>query len=187
MVSHTISATEEKNSIIVYDCTGAFSYANKGGYGLPNAKLEDFFEAYFEVKPPSWKEGQDPIKVDVYPSFPSTDEFGFEVLPHMLNMKEIESGEYKIKYITKYKDKKGATFTQSAMLTLFCMNSITCCIDKKQKQVRAGGFGDPRQKLIIELSNLLQSVNYQIDCGNYGIANEDLEYLKAQCNCCGCS
>lgn len=182
-----ISATEQKNSIILYECTGNYSINNKGGYGLPNPKIEDVSEAYFEVKTPSFIDGGDPIVINAYPSFPTNEERGYEVLPQAFGMKEIESGEYKIKYIVVYKDKNGSSFTKTAFYTLFCLNSVTCCVDKMVKGIRAGGFNDPKQQLTIELSNLLTSIKYQVDCGNTGIANSDLEYLKEQCKCCNCS
>ena len=111
----------------------------------------------------------------------------FEILPSMLAMEEIESGEYKIKYITVYKDKKGGEYTKKATYSLFCTKSMICCVDKMVKNIRSGGFKDPKQQLIIELSNLLQGVLYQVECGNYGLANKDSEYIKAHCKCCGCN
>lgn len=185
-----ISVTEEKNSIIFYDCTGPFSFQdNKGGFGIPNQKITDVVDAYIEIKRPDWQEGQEPIKITVYPDLPNLTKSGYELTPSMLgsNNGEVESGQYKLKYVVITEDKNGGRLTHTAYVTLFCMNSVTCCIDKRMKEVRSGGYKDPRQQLIIELSNLLESVNYQVKCGNLGIANEDVEYLKSQCKCCGCS
>jgi hypothetical protein len=184
-----ISVTEEKNSIIFYDCTGPHSYDNKNGYGHPNPKIEDVVEAYLEVKRPGWVEGQEPIKIVLYPSVPNLTGFGFELTPSMLGSSnnDVESGQYKFKYVVVTVDKNGLRLTHTAYVTLFCMNAVTCCIDKRIKEIRAGGHNDPKQQLIIELSNLLEAVKYQIDCENFGIANEDVEYLKSQCKCCGCS
>lgn len=182
----SISATEEKNSIYLYDCTGNYNPATKNGYGIPNVKIEDVTEAFFEIKTPNFTTGDNPIIIDVFPDMPNKEGIPYEVLPYSLNMQEIESGEYKIKYTIVVKDKNG-THTYTAFYALFCVKSVTCCIDKKAKEIRSGGSKDEKQKLIIELSNLLQSVKYQIDCGNYDTANEDTEYLKTQCKCCGCS
>lgn len=183
-----ISAVEEGNSIIVYDCTGNYSHSNTGGYGGLNPKRDDVVEMYFDIKTPTWKEGQDPIRINVYPDLPNKEEFGYEILPSFLQMgDEIESGQYIIKATLVTEDKNGSKTTKTAVMVLFCVKSITCCVDKKVKDVRAGQFNDPKQQLIIELSNLLESLNYQVKCGNYGIANKDLEYLKSHCKCCGCS
>ena len=185
----SISVTEEKNSIIFYDCTGSYKYDNTNGYGIPNFKIEDAVEAYLEIKNPTWKEGQEPIKIDLFPNFPSIDKYGFELLPSKLGgtNNEVESGQYKFKYVVVMQDKLGIKHTFSAYVTLFCINSVTCCIDKRMKEVRSGGANDPKQQLIIELSTLLESTNYQVECENYETANEMVEYLKANCKCCGCS
>lgn len=184
----SISAKEEKKSIFLFECTGSYSFDNKGGYGGLNPKVTDAVEAYVEVQTPSMNDGDELIKINLYPNFPTSTEVGFEILPTQLGMKnEIESGRYKFKYTVVTQDKNGVKTTKTAYFVLFCMNSVTCCIDKRIKEIRAGGSNDPKQKLLIELSNLLESVKYQIDCGNLGTANEDVDYLKSQCKCCGCS
>lgn len=185
----SISVTEEKKSIVFYDCTGSYRYDNLNGYGTPNFKVENAVEAYLEIKNPTWKEGQEPIKIDLFPDFPTVDKFGFELTPSKLGgtNNEVESGQYKIKYVVVMEDSKGSRFTFTAYVTLFCIKSVTCCIDKRVKEIRANGFNDPKQQLIIELSTLLESVNYQVECENYETANEMVEYLKTHCKCCGCS
>lgn len=186
-LSLNISASEEKNSLIIYDCTGNYSVDNKTGYGVPNLKIEDVMDAFFEIKGPNWQPGQDPIKITVYPDLPNKEGLGYEVLPSALgNPTEIESGKYEIKYTVIFKDKKGTQITKTAFYTIVCIKSVTCCIDKRMKEVNRFGANDPKQQKIIELSNLLESVCYQIECGNFGTANQDIEYLKSQCKCCGC-
>lgn len=182
-----ISATEEKNSIYLYDCTGNYSFENKGGWGIQNSKIESVIEAFYEVRPPGLKKSDPPVLITVFPNIPNKEGNPYEVLPHVFGKNEIESGEYKIKLTTVTEDKVNGKKTHTAFYSLFCLKSVTCCIDKKMMQVRSGGFKDEKQKLILELSSLLTAVTYQVDCGNYDTASEDTEYLKAQCSCCGCS
>lgn len=185
----SISATEEINSFIIHDCTGKYTPDNEGGYGLPNVRIEDATDAFFEIRTPSLKESDEAIKIVVYPDLPSLDVSAYEILPSMLNFTndEIESGEYKIKYTVLTTDKLGVNRTNVAYLTKVFTKTIECCIDKMTaNKLTKGVFKDEKQKLVIELSNLLEDVKKQIDCELTKKANETIEYLKSQCKCCDC-
>jgi hypothetical protein len=182
-----LSAEEAKNSFVIYDCTGKYSSSNEGGYDYKNPRVSDIQEAYLEIKSPSSKT---PVIVNVLNKLPNENGDGFEIMPYMVSLgqavPEIESGKWEIKAIFKGVDKKGADFVATGYLTKVFVNSITCCIDRHMKIVGKDAFKDEKQKKVLELSNLLETVNYQINCELYNEANTVIEYLKAQCKCCGC-
>lgn len=182
-----ISIQEEKNSIIVNDCTGTFSIKNTGGYGTQNLRIEDITDAYIEVQPPSATEKY-PFKVVTFPEFPDKDFPAYEIMPNDVGAEEIESGEWKFKMTVVFTDPKtGASSTKTAYATEVLTKNVECCIDKMTSgKLRINASNDPKQKLIIELSNLLEDVKKLIGCGQYGKANEVIEYLKSHCKCCGC-
>jgi hypothetical protein len=184
-LSPKISVSEEKNSFNVFDCTGLFSSNNKGGYGVYNPQVKDTTEAFIEVSTPD--SGETKYKVDVYPYLPNTDKTGFEVVPLKVGYSDgvLQSGKYTIKF-TVIGTYKGKAFTYSVTHVVVFTRAVECCVDARMKELDKNVFKDDKQKKIIELSNLLENVCYQIDCGLYDLANETIEYLKLQCQCCGC-
>lgn len=183
-----ISATELKNSFVVYDCTGKFSSSNPGGYGVHNPDINHVQDAYLLIWSPNLPKGADPYKVKVYPDMPNKENLGYEVLPYMIGQQknELESGKYKIKFVESGIDKSGVPFEKSALFVIVFVNNITCCIDKLIPKIGPDPFKDERQKKIIELSNLLESVCQQIKNELYDKADENIEYMKGQCKCSGC-
>jgi len=184
-----ISTSEQKNSFAVYECTGNYSSSNTGGYGAYNPKIKDVEDAFLEIYTPKnpFTPDATPYKIKVYPDMPNDKGFGYEITPSMINQQnEIESGKYTIRYTVVGKDKDGVSYTRTTMHTAVFINSISCCVDKKMKNVDKNAFKDEKQKKILELNNLLQSVQYQIDCELFDSAAEVIEYLKGQCKCCGC-
>lgn len=177
-----ISVEECVNSFIVNDCTGAYSYDNKGGYGPLNKEISAITEAYLEFWGPSDTEYSN--KLNVLGELPNKDGFGVEILPYMVgNQDGIESGKWKIKYTEVY-----ASGTYATTETVVFTKNIECCIDKLTANGLNGDvFKDEKQKLIIELSNLLESVIKQKECGLYDTANKNIDYLKSHCKCCGCN
>ena len=180
-----ISAEELNNSVIINDCTGTYGPNNKSGYGVYNDKIEDITDAFIEVQPPSSNEPY-PFKIKTHPDFPNKEGFSFELLPYQFNMKVIESGEWKFKMTVVFVNKNG-TFTRTAFATEVFTADVECCIDKMTSgQLKPGALNDPKQRLIIELSNMLESMKKQIEQGLHGKANETIELLKGHCQCCGC-
>jgi len=182
-----ISADELSNSFIVNDCTGNYAHDNTGGYGPPvNYQIKDIKEAYLEFKFPSDTEYSH--KVITTPDFPNKDGFGIEILPYMVGLADIESGQCKIKFTVVFNTKTGSTETFSAYTTIVFVKNIECCIDKlTANRLNTGAFKDEQQKLILELSNLLEGVKYQIEDGLYDTADKTIDYLKSHCKCCGCN
>lgn len=184
-----ISTSELKNSFVVYDCTGKFSSSNQGGYDSQNPKIKDVEDACLNIFTPSNPYSQDatPFKIVVYPDLPNDKGFGFEVMPEMIGQKDsVESGKYTIEYVVSGKDKNGISYTRKSTHVCVFVNSVICCIDKRGKHVDKNAFKDEKQKKTLELDNILQSVLYQIECELFDAASENIEYLKAQCECCGC-
>lgn len=183
-LSINISASEEKNSLNVFDCTGLYSPNNKGGYGVYNPQIKDVETAVLEITKASTGEK---FTVDVFPYLPTTTDVGFEVLPHQLGSSngEIESDVYSIK-MTVTGTYKGKSFSYFGIIKKVLTKSVECCVDKWTKLIDKNVFKDDKQKKAIELNNLLESLCYQIDCELYDEASKTIEYLKVQCQCCGC-
>lgn len=186
-VQLNISIQEERNSIIVNECTGFYSIKNIGGFGTINEKIEDITDAFIEIQPPS-ATSKYPFKVKTFPNFPNKELISYEILPVDVNAQEIESGEWKFKYTVEFTDPKtGKVTTRTAYEAAVLTKNVECCIDKMTSgKLRIDALNDPKQKLIIELSNMLEGVKQLIECGQYGKANETIEYLKSHCKCCGC-
>jgi len=181
----SISATELKSSFLINDCTGTYAFDNKCGFGIPNLRIEDIIESNLEIQPPS-SASEYPISINVYPDFPNKEGDSYEVLPYMVGMQEIESGEWKFKLVVVF-NKGGVKTTKTAYLTKVFVKTVECCIDKLTSgKLKVNAINDDKQKLILELSNLLEDVNYQIECGLNETANKNIEYLKSHCQCCGC-
>jgi len=182
-----ISIEELQNSFVIKDCTGKFSFENKTGYGVPNYKYEDINDAFIEIYSPSCNGVA--IKINTLPDFPNKDEFDYEILPYMVGSKhnEIESGLWKVRQTVIFNKKDGSLDKQTTLGIIVMKNSIECCIDKlTANKLTHDVFKDDKQKLIIELSNLLEDVKLQIERGLNDLANTTIEYLKSHCKCCGC-
>lgn len=185
-IESKISVKEKSNSILITDCTGTFNPSNKGGYGTQNFTKSQITDAFIEVQKPSHTE-EYPVKINTYPNFPkSVDEF--EILPYMIDGDtEIESGKWKFKQTVIFTDSKGKKTTSTAYEVVVFTKNVACCIDKMTAgKLKYDGLNDKKQILIRELSNLLEDVEKQIKCGLYDKANDTINYLKSQCECCGC-
>ncbi len=190
-LKYKISVIEEKNSLIVYDCVGAYKYDNLTGYGKPNdIEVKNITSTIFYVTTPNLPKGSEPYKVDVSGNWPvSTDlQLGMEILPYQIGEKnnELTSGQYTIKAEISGTDRQGNAFKKTDIFAIICKKQIECCVDKAMKHVNTNAFKDAKQKATIELNNLLESVNYAIDCGLTNEAIEKIELINAQCGCCGC-
>lgn len=176
-----ISTIEETKSFVVTDCTGKHSASNPGGFGAPNIQTSDIETSVITITTPQKSD----FEINVYPDFPNKDGIAYEILPYMLNMKEIEAGEYNIKLVITGTDKKGVKFTKTAYYTAFMTKSVDCCIDKMiSKHI---GTTDPVKKQeLIEINNLLTSLHYSVSCGRLNRATKIVDLLKETCSCCDC-
>jgi hypothetical protein len=179
-----ISAKEFSNSFAVYDCTGAYaSGSNTGGWGIPNPKIENVTEDYIEVYPPNTTS---PYKINLYDTFPTTDcQLGYEITPSMVGNTYIVSGQWKIVRTTVGTDNNGISYTKKAVCLVVFTQSARCCVDKMLKNVTYDSFKDKKKKLALELDALLNSIERTKDCLPTG-ANDILEFINLQCQCCGC-
>lgn len=180
-----ISAEEKDSLILIKDCTGSFSPSNTGGYGTQTFTKDQVTDSFLEIEPPSSKEPY-PFKIQTYPGFPnSLNEL--KVYPSSIGAEEIESGKWKFKLTVVFTDKKGKETTVTANEVKVFIKNVSCCIDKMTaNKLKPNALSDPKQRLVFELSNMLEGVKRQMKCGLYDKANETIEYLKSQCECCGC-
>jgi hypothetical protein len=176
-----ISAIEENKSFVVTDCTGKYSSSNQGGFGAPNIQTSDIETSILFITTPDKTEFQ----INVYPDFPNKDGIAYEILPYMLNMQEIESGEYNLKLVITGTDKKGVKFTKTAYHTQFMTKTVSCCIDKIISK-NIGTTDKLKKQEMIELNDLLKSLEYSIDCGRMNRATKIVDLLKETCSCCDC-
>lgn len=172
-----ISVQEEKNSFIVKDCTK--------DYGADGLNKDYITKAVLEVQPPSATEPY-PFKIDTYPYFPKLNNEK-EILPFKVGADEIESGEWKFKLIVTFKKSTGQEVTKTAYHSEIFINQVVCCVDKMTPAIDNNAFNDPKQKAIIELSNLVENLKRQKECGLTEEAKKTIDLLKEKCKCCGCS
>lgn len=183
-----ISASEQKNSFIVYDCTKNYKFDNLGGWGTINPEIKNITSAIIYVTPPNLPKGSDPYAVDVTGNFPNENGLGMEILPNQVGQvnNRLESGPYKIKLEVIGTDRKGLKFKKDATLLEIFINDVTCCVDGLQKFVNRDAHKDKKQQAAIELNNLLESANHAISCDLVEQATEIIEILKSQCVCIDC-
>lgn len=178
----SISATEQKTSLIINDCTGKYSSSNQGGFGVPNPKVSDIETSKLEITIPSGDVKTITINVG---DFPNEKGIGYEILPYMVGMQELESGEYKIKLEIAGTEKSGRPFIKSALTRVILTNSVSCCVDKLISK-NIGTENAEKKKEMIELNNLINSMNESIRCGRYSTSKKIIDYLKEKCECCNC-
>lgn len=181
-----ISAKEDKDIIVVYDCTGKYSYDNKYGWGKPNYELKIVASAQLEVYPP---EVVTPILVTVFPDFPTDDtDLGYELTADLFSMQKIESGVWKIGMRVKGKDSKGANFEVYNENKFIFTEVAECCVDKLRSitaNVPVTVFTkDDKRKKASELSTLLEDALWAKKCGKYDVAQKILKFINLQCQCC---
>lgn len=206
----SISVEEQANSFFVYNCTGEYHMKdNLGGFGGPNPKITDITTSVITVIPtpnPNIPFNLTPNQVDtivitptppqsyqinVYPDFPSTDDKGYETLPYMIGntTNVIPSGKCRIQLDITGTQTIGVNkipFTSTTFLDVVFIKTVSCCVDKLQKQVNVTNFKDNKSKSIIELGNLLDSAEDSIECGLLDQANGIIRLLEDQCVCVNC-
>lgn len=186
MIQIQIKTEELENSFLLFDCTGKYSGDNRTGYGIPNYRVEDIAEYTVDVQPPSATTPY-PFTVNVLDSIPNDDNTGIEIQPAQVGQTDgIESGQWKFRANVTFNTKTGGQKLVNGYLTYIFTKKIACCVDKKTAQLTDAALDDPRQKKTIELSNLLEAVYGDIECGLYDKANTTIDYMKEQCNCPSC-
>lgn len=180
-----ISAEEQEDSILVFDCTGSFSGDNKGGYSGSNPQISDIILSTLFIQTPNDTK-EYPWEIDVTGGLPNKTEIGFEVFPNMMGQTEVDSGQYRFKLVHDIQLKNGTVIKEIGYFTDVFIKNISCCIDKNSPNVDQNISTDPRQKLTIELNLLLGGVIAMIDRGFYEKANTTIDYLKLQCKCSSC-
>lgn len=183
-----ISAEEQKNSFIVYDCTKNYRFDNLGGWGTINPEIKNITTATIFVWPPNLPSSSDPYSIDATDNFPNEEGMGIEITPSQIGQvnNRLVSGLYKIKLEVSGVDKRGIKFKKDASVLEVFVNDVTCCVDGLQKFVNKDAHKDKKQQAAIELNNLLESANYAIGCQLYNQASEIIEILKSQCVCIDC-
>ena len=166
------------SSLVVYDTTCSFdSGYNEGGYNVANASPVDAASATIDITAPG---EVTPITIDVYPSLPNATGIGFEItLADLAPLASIGYGEWIFKYTITFND--GTVFTKQC----YFLNTIPvqCCIDGKMNAIDPICEPDKFAKLA-DLQTMLQSAVSAHCVGKYTKAQEILNYVNEQCNCC---
>lgn len=182
-----ISAIEEKDRIVLYECTGKYSGDNKGGWGKPNVELTHVQFAQLEVYPPNVTV---PIIVPVFPNLPTDDtDLGYELPIDLFSMKKVESGVWKFVLKVKGVDSKAVPFEKSGEVKEVFTKSAECCVDiMRRKTLNAyvnASTKDEKREAARELSVILDDALFAKCCGNYDVAQRLLKFINLQCECCG--
>lgn len=178
----SISAIEQKNSFITTDCTGRYNGNNQGGFGIPNIRVEDIETSTLEVTTP--KKAVFSITIPAG-DFPNEKGIGYEILPYMISMQEIESGEYNLKLKITGTEKSGMKFTKIAVAKVVFTRTVSCCVDKMISR-NIGTENIDKKKEMNELNYLINSMNDSIRCERYANATKIIDLLKEKCSCCNC-
>lgn len=184
----SISASEEKNSFIIYDCTGNYKFDNQWGWGPPNPEIRKIISSKIFVTPPNLSPGVLPYEIDVTGGFPNTTDNGMEILPYQVGQanNQLQSGKYIIQLEVKGLNAKGVEYTATAILSKIFIRNVACCIDSLQKTVNRDAWKDMKQKGAIDLNLMLISAQWAIDCNLQGQAVEIIDFLNSQCTCIDC-
>lgn len=176
-----ISVKADKTAIYVFDKTGKYQKkVNEGGYGDPNIRLSDVTRAEIRVFLP---ESEEPIVIDVYPSLPSDEGIGFEILAQELGLEEITSGIWKIEYWIFY-NQGGEELSFCTSCYTFFDTLIACCIDDMKKQSDVSDPSSEANKKIAELETLFDNATWAAAHGDLETAQRIAKHISLQCKCC---
>lgn len=182
----SISAKEDKDKLVITECTGKYKGDNKHGWGLPNTTLSSVTHAQFEIYPPTQTSA---TIINISPDFPTDDtDLGYEIPATTFGMTTLESGVWKIGYRVngiinsipyEYYTERRFIFTQQAQ----------CCVDKLMGitvNVPVQTFlKDDKKKAATELYLLMTDALWAKQCNNFDAAQKILKYINLQCqNCC---
>jgi hypothetical protein len=183
-----ISAKEDKDKIVVYECTGKYSGSNSGGWGKPNYELSMVTKAQFEVYPP---QVTTPIIIQIFPEFPTDDkDIGYELPVSFFSMTKVESGTWKIGMRVFGTDSKAVAFERYTEMRFIFTKTAECCVDKllsSTANVPVTVFTkDDKKKVASELHTILEKALWAKECNKYDVAQNLLKYITLQCECPGC-
>lgn len=186
MTKPSISANDESVRIVVYECTGKYTFNNKSGWGAPNVELNTATSSTLEIYIPY---ATTPIIINEFPALPTDDDtIGIEINASVLGMTTITSGVYKIGYRVKgtfnsvdyeYYTERKFIFTKQAecCVDIVITNTINTPISERLR--------NDYKKMATELSVLLKDALWAKEHGNFDAAQTLLGYLNLQCtNCC---
>lgn len=181
-----LSHKEERNSLIIYDCTGKASAENRSGWGHRTIELSWITAAQLEIYKP---EEKSPVIINTFPDFPRTDDFGFEIPQIRLGMTGgLESGAYKVVLRVKGTRPDQSKFEIAGSNIFILTKKAECCVDKltaRTANIPTSVFmKDDKKKKAVELSNLLQDVFWAKEKGFIDAAQNTLKYINLQCECC---
>lgn len=183
-----ISAKEDKDKIVVYECTGKYSGDNRTGWGKPNLELSMVNKAQFEVYPPQITT---PVIVEIFPDFPTDNkEIGYELPVSLFSMTVVESGVWKIGMRVFGTDAKGVAFEKYTEMRFIFTNTAACCVDKlvaSTINVPVNVFTrDDKKKAATELHAFMEDALWAKECNKFDAAQKILKYINLQCECPGC-
>ena len=177
-----ISVKEDKDCIVVQECTGKYSGTNKRGYNIPNVTVANVTAAQLEIYRP---EQTTPQIINVFPDYPTDDtELGYEVLAAALGVSKIESGVWKIGYRVSGVDKDGKPFEKYTESKEVFLKTAQCCVDKAKASAASDWTNKDKKKAASELEALMTDAEWAKCCGKFNAAQDILKYINLQCECC---
>jgi hypothetical protein len=186
MLRAKVKVEEQKNSMLVYDCTGRYSPDNTGGYFGPNPTKERAYKATLEVCVPDSSEYGSPI--DLSANLPNKEDVPVEIYPYQIGQigPFLTSGKYKFKYTVTASVPGGLDVTTTAFYTTVFTNEVECCVDKASSTIDVGNLKGKKEQDKIEISNILENVMSLICSGDYDKADKNIQYIKSYCSCPNC-
>ena len=176
-VALKISVTENCSSLWLFDRTGKYDpKCNPGGWCPPNQNIEDATRAEFHLYPPKTDQ---PIILDVYPSFPTMEKEGYEVLPEDIGADKFVSGMWRFDYFVWV----NGEMLQGVSCQKLLVEDIKCCINGKQVDVNTDNFDSKEVKEFNEVYNLFKGAKSASKSGKVSEAQKIIDFLYKRCKC----
>lgn len=169
------------------DCTGLYSFENKGGYGAQTIRPEWITEATVVVK--HVRSGKVSGRINVMDNLAKNEGF-FQINPWNIDSswKVFMVGKYEFIYsikatIPRTGEKRNPT------TTAVCVSIIPaeCCVDKmtgKTYNVPMHSlFKDERSRKLAELSVLMNRIKKAVDCKDWDSADRMVYDISINCDC----
>ena len=176
----SISAEADKESIFVYENTGKYSEKNKCGWGSPNLKISDITRAEFIITPP----GKPAVTINVHPTFPNDQGYGYEIIAADLGLQKIISGIWPIEYKAYYEPTDGDHEIFQAKCYFLFDEVVACCVLAAEDKLNRTDLEDPKNQKILDARRWLEQARRDANNGQFANADKLMKHLSRQCDCC---
>lgn len=175
-----IRVEENSKSVYIFDVTGKHAKpCNETGWGIPNKELKYATSAELHVYVPK---SEVPLKFNLYPDFPNSDNVGYEKVPADFGMTKLISGVWRFDLLVRVFDHHGETMCHASCQKLF-KKDVACCLSEGAVKANTENF---ESKEVVKSNNLWNLFRAAEDAASHGRVKEAqkiIDYLYTKCNC----